>query len=402
MTRRPRVVSFTPVGSGRGTVMKRLERYLFRNLLAATLYSTAGLTVTIWLSQSLRLIEIVVEAGAPLRLFLWLLLLTVPTFLGIVLPIALVGAILFTYNRLTQDSELVVMRAAGVGPVALARPALVLAAGVMAVVYTLNLWVTPAAHRELVRMEYTVRSDYSQLLVREGVFNDVGDQVSVYVRERDSEGNLHGVLIHDARDPERPVTVIGARAVMVQGEAGARFVVFDGNRQELERATGKLSQLFFERYAVDLKVLTDAAHDRLPDVRERSTADLVDPPPDLASNIQVLHELRAELHHRLSSPLLSLGFALVALASLLSGEFNRRGQSGRVTVAVLLVVLLQSAELALNSLASKMPVFIPSMYALPVLIVLPALWVLSQGRGAGAGRRRSHGAAAGPSGSRAG
>lgn len=361
-------------------MMTRLERYLFRNLLVATLYSTAGLTVTIWLTQSLRLIEVVVEAGAPLRLFLWLLLLTVPTFLGIVLPIALVGAVLFTYNRLTMDSELVVMRAAGVSPVRLGRPAVVLGTGVMAIVFVLNLWLTPAAHRELVRIEYAVKNDYSQLFLREGVFNDIGEKLSVYVRNRDREGNLHGVLIHDARVVGKPVTIMGESAVMVPGEAGARFVVFNGNRQEMDQARNRLSELHFERYAVDIKVLSSNKGDRWPDARERSTAELLDPPSDLAQYDRIVRQMHAELHHRLSSPLFALAFTLVALASLLSGEFNRRGQASRVTVAILGVVVLQSASLGLTSLATRMGAFIPLMYLLPLLVLGPTGWVLARGR----------------------
>ncbi len=360
-------------------MMNRLERYLFRNLLVATLYSTAGLTVTIWLTQSLRLIEIVVEAGAPLRLFLWLLLLTVPTFLGIVLPIALVGAVLFTYNRLTMDSELVVMRAAGVGPFRLARPAVVLAGTVMVIVFALNLWLTPAAHRELVRMEHAVKNDYSQLFLREGVFNEIGERLSVYVRERDRDGNLHGVLIHDARVIDKAVTIMGERAVMVPGETGARFVVFNGNRQEMDKTTNRLSELFFERYAVDIKVLSSAAGDRWPDARERTTAELLSPPPEVAQYDRMVRQMRAELHHRLSSPLFALAFTLVALASLLSGEFNRRGQASRVTVTILAVVVLQAASLGLTSLSTRMGAFIPLMYLLPLLVLVPTTWMLTQG-----------------------
>ncbi|MFD1625604.1 LPS export ABC transporter permease LptF [Azospirillum griseum] len=358
--------------------MNRLQRYLFRNLLIATLYSTAGLTLTIWLSQSLRLIEIVVSAGAPMQMFLWLLLLTVPTFLGIVLPLALVGAILFTYNRLTADSELVVMRAAGVGPFSLAQPAVLLALMVVGVVYTLNVWITPSAHRELVRMEYVVRNDYSQLFLREGVFNEVGDRFSVFLRERDSDGNLHKVLIHDGRDEVKPVTVMGDRAVMLTGPEGTRFVVYDGNRQELDRKTGRLSQLFFERYAVDLKVLTPTAEERWPDARERSTADLF-APEAIAQDDRMRRGLIAELHHRFASPLLALAYAAVALAALLSGEFNRRGQSRRITVAVLLVMGLQAAALGLTSLAGKMTPFVPLMYVLPFCAVIPSIWVMSRG-----------------------
>jgi len=359
-------------------MMTRLERYLFRNLLVATLYSTAGLTVTIWLTQSLRLIEVVVEAGAPLQLFLWLLLLTVPTFLGVVLPIALVGAVLFTYNRLTMDSELVVMRAAGVGPLRLARPALVLAGAVMAIVFTLNLWLTPAAHRELVRMEYAVKNDYSQLFLREGVFNDIGEKLSVYVRSRDRDGNLHGVLIHDARTKDKPVTIMGERAIMVPGEAGARFVVFNGNRQEMDK--GRLSELHFERYAVDIKLLSSTKGERWPDARERSTAELLAPPSELAQYDRVVRQMRAELHHRLSSPLFVLAFTLVALASLLSSEFNRRGQASRVALSTLGVVLLQAASLGLTSLSTRVGTFIPLMYILPLMVLVPAGWVLARGR----------------------
>ncbi|WP_207462703.1 LPS export ABC transporter permease LptF [Azospirillum sp. SYSU D00513] len=371
--------------------MNRLQRYLFRNIFIATLYSTAGLTLTIWLTQSLRLIEMVVEAGAPLQIFLWLLVLTVPTFLGVVLPIALVGAALFTYNRLGTDSELVVMRAAGVGPVSLAMPAMAMATGLMGIVYVLNLWITPAAHRELVHMEYAVRNDYSQLFLHEGVFNDLGKGMSIFMRERDSEGNLHKVLIHDARVPEKPVTIMGDRAVMLTEAAGARFVVYDGNRQELDRATGRLSQLFFERYAVDLKVLSGGSADRYPDSRERSTAELLAPPAGAVTNEKVRRDLVAELHNRFSSPLLALAFMGIALASLLSGEFSRRGQTSRMTVAVLLVIVLQASALGMNSLASANPVFVPMMYALPLLALGPSSWLIARGRrlGGGGGQSRS-------------
>lgn len=360
-------------------MMIRLERYLFRNLLVATLYSTAGLTVTIWLTQSLRLIEIVVEAGAPMRLFLWLLALTVPTFLGIVLPIALVGAVLFTYNRMTMDSELVVMRAAGVGPVRLGRPALVLAAGVMGVVLLLNVWLTPAAHRELARLEYTVKNDYSQLFLREGVFNDVAEGLSVYVRERDRDGNLHGVLIHDTRTPGKALTIMGERAIMVTEDSGARFVLFNGDRQEMGQGRGRLSELFFDRYAVDIKVVSKSAGERWPDARERSTAELLSPPPGAARSDLLMRQLRAELHHRISSPLFTLAFTLVALTSLLSGDVNRRGQAPRIVLATVLVILLEATSLGMTSLSLRLGAAIPLMYLLPLTVAGIATWMLAKG-----------------------
>lgn len=363
-------------------MLNRLQRYVLRSLSLSTLYAVAGLTITIWLSQSLKLIELVVEAGAPLRLFIWLLLLTIPTFLGIVLPIALVGAALFTYHRLITDSELVVMRSAGMGPWGLAQPALLLSFGVMTIVFALNVYITPAAHRELVRMEYAIRDDHSQLLLREGVFNEVGRKLSVYVRERGSGGQLTGVVIHDARAPAKPVTVIGERAMMVYDPSGARFVVFNGNRQELDRASGTLSQLYFERYELDLAFAGEEAGERVPDARERSMWELLH--PDEAGltdgDPKARMQLVAEFHHRLASPLLTPAFMLIGLACLLSGEFNRRGQSGRITLAAGLVVALQAASLGSTSLAAKSSHLVALLYLLPLLAAPPAAWVLSGGR----------------------
>ena len=179
---------------------------------------------------------------------------------------------------------------------------------------------------------------------------------------------------------------MGDRAVMQTGPDGTRFVVYDGNRQELDRKTNRLSQLFFERYAVDLKAVAPQAADRWPDARERTTAELMDGNVP-AQDDRMRRGLIAELHHRFSSPLLALTYALVALSALLSGEFNRRGQSSRVTIAVLLVMGLQAGALGLTSLAGKATVFVPLMYAMPLVALLPALWVMSRGLSLRPGRR---------------
>ena len=62
-----------------------------------------------------------------------------------ILPITTFVVVQFIYQRLAGDREITVMRAAGLSPFALSRPALALA--VLAVVcgYALNLWIVPAS-----------------------------------------------------------------------------------------------------------------------------------------------------------------------------------------------------------------------------------------------------------------
>lgn len=372
--------------------MNRLSLYLLRHLSVSMLFVTAGLTLVIWLTQSLRLLEIVIDGGAPMGMFLQLMLVTLPTFLSIVLPIAALVAILFTYNRLTQDSELVVMRAAGVGPLGLARPALVLGALTTLACYLLTLQVSPWAYRELVHLERLARSEFSTVFLRDGVFNDVGEGLTVYIRRRGPEGDLEGIMIHDARVPERPVTVLAERGTTVEGPSGLRVVVYNGQRQEMDRETGRLSQLFFDRYAVDLTVFESEYAAREPDARERSLGELLQARNDPQAFGEQGPRLAIELHQRLSSPLAGIGFAMTALAALLTGEFNRRGQVRRILAGVVAVVLLQSASLGAANLAADRPDLVPAMYVIALLPIVAGGWMLARSR---LNRRRPGSAAPG-------
>ena len=122
----------------------RLDRYVFRQLFGALLAITFGLTALIWLTQSLRFVELVVNRGLSLLVFMNLTGLLIPSFIAVILPITTYVVIQFIYQRLAGDREVTVMRAAGLSPFALARPALALALLATATGYWLNLSVVPA------------------------------------------------------------------------------------------------------------------------------------------------------------------------------------------------------------------------------------------------------------------
>ena len=124
--------------------MHRHQRYILRQLLGPFVLITVGLTGVIWLTQSLRFIDMIVNKGLSLSAFLYFSMLLLPTFLGVILPIALFSAILFTYNKLVIDSEVVSFRTAGLGPWSLAAPAVTLATFVCVMVYAINLYFIPA------------------------------------------------------------------------------------------------------------------------------------------------------------------------------------------------------------------------------------------------------------------
>ena len=87
-----------------------------------------SLMYMLWLTQSLRFVEMVTDKGLPGYLFVEMTSLLMPRVFTILSPIALFVAGMFVYNRLITDSELVVMKAVGIRSVVNARAALLVGA----------------------------------------------------------------------------------------------------------------------------------------------------------------------------------------------------------------------------------------------------------------------------------
>jgi lipopolysaccharide export system permease protein len=286
-----------------------------------------------------------------------------------VLPIAFFIAVLFTYAKLTAESELVVMRAIGLGPGGLARPGLMLAGGLVALLFVLSGWVLPAATRAFKDLQFEIRHQFVSAVVQEGSFTTLSDRLTVYVRDRAQTGELTGLLVHDERDPMKPVTIVADRGVIVETPSGPRVVMEFGNRQQLDREKDTLSLLSFERYTLDLGDIRDAPVGRVREARERDLHDLW---------LERSNEpaLLAERHIRLASPWTAFSFALIPLACLLTGEFNRRGQTRRVMLAVGCAFVFEAIDLGLRNAATRDPMIVPLMYLSAVAPAIVAAWIL--------------------------
>jgi lipopolysaccharide export system permease protein len=332
--------------------MSRLNRYVFRQLFWATLVVLVTLACVVWLSQSLRFVELIVNRGMSAPLFIYFTALLLPSFIHTILPIALFIAILFVYNRLMVDSELVVMRAAGLSQRRLALPALLLAGLCTLAGYALSAYLVPASYRSFKELQNEIRDSFTSVLLQEGVFNTLTQGVTVYIRSRDPNGDLRGIVVHDGRNKTSPVTMMAERGALVQGRDGPRVVMASGNRQEVDSATGRASLLYFDQYVFDIGAFGEPPGTRWREPRERFIGELFAPEdsPEMSFNYR---KLRVEGHHRLVSPLLSLAFAAVALACLLTGQFNRRGQARRIATAAGVVLALEIGMIALKSAAER-------------------------------------------------
>ena len=341
--------------------MNRLTRYIFRQCLGATLFVTLGLTSASWLIQSLKLVDLVVNRGVGVGIFMELAVLSLPQMLALTLPIGCFVGVLFSYNKMVSDSELVVMRACGLSQNLLAKPALILGGLGVAAMLTMSAYFLPASKNAFKDLEFQIHNQIASVLLQEGTFNTVSDTLTIYVRARDAAGRLQGLLIQDSRDKAKPITLTAEQGLIVQVDNTPRVLMINGTRQVWDPVKQQQDVLTFDRYSLDLNQFRDAPGARILQADERYIPDLFFPTD--ADNDPVLRaHLLVEGNNRFISPLYCLSFVLVALGAILTGELNRRGQTKRVLVAFAIVAGLEAASISFTNLANRNPALIPLMY----------------------------------------
>lgn len=348
--------------------MKHYIRYILAHIAWPTLLITASLTSIIWLTRALRYIDFIVNRGLSIGDFMYITILLVPSLLMMLLPISLFIAILFAYNKLTADSELVVLNSAGLSRAQLALPAVLFSSFIMAIVFLISLEVLPAANRNFQDMKVFIQNNYASILLQEEVFNNPADGLTVFVRNRDDSGNLAGILVHDSRSGTQ-LTLMAETGQLVNTPEGPRFYLQGGLRQEMRR--NKISWLRFDEYTLDIALYTGGSTSRRLGADEMGIRKLFSIANDEANplyNAKQRAEMIAEGHKRLSWPLYSVGVSVLALAIFLNGQHQRRGKWKRIALASAVIASSLALSVISTNLVQKNFALAPIAYAMPLLL----------------------------------
>ena len=353
--------------------MYQYSKYIVKNLTHSTLLITLSLTSIVWLTQALRFIDFIVNQGVSIMVFLQLTILLIPSLLLLILPPALFCSVIFVYNKLKLDSELIVLQAAGLSRLRLALPAAQVAVGVALMTYFIAMVLQPVSYTRFRDMQSFLKNNYASILLQEGVFSNPVKGLTVFIRERNKDGTLHGILVHDNRQMASPITMMAEEGKLVETPQGPRFLLLNGNRQEMR--SGRLSFLTFENYTMDISLYTQSMAARPPDAQELFLNDL------LANDAKLSpienQKRHAEAHQRILWPLYPLCLTLVALAVLLSGEFNRRGHWHRIAIAIGIGVIIIFSAVGFRGIMATRPNMIFVAYLNLLVPAGLAIWALS-------------------------
>ena len=153
---------------GKLSPMGSIGRYVFRTTMGAFTITLVTLTVVMWFTQAIREFDLITSQRQTLLVFVGITGLLIPLLVMMIAPISLVLATAHILNKLSSDSEIIVMNAAGISPWRLLRPLLAAGLVVSMLVAAIAVYVSPWSLRELRDWATQVRADILTNIVQPG------------------------------------------------------------------------------------------------------------------------------------------------------------------------------------------------------------------------------------------
>jgi LPS export ABC transporter permease LptF len=211
-------------------VSRLMTIYVLRAILPYLLFSWLLLTVILFVQQAGRHAEIFFGNRIPPDLLWQLTWALVPNITAFTAPMAVLVGVIIGLARLRSDSELVAMRAAGVGSWQILAPVLLLGLLICGFSFLINLKGIPLAARIVRQVGIKAAIAKLESPIEPGQFNtDLTDYV-IYVREGNiEEGRWHNVFVFNENKDKSQTRIVTA-------EAGRIDISEDSSELVLENA----------------------------------------------------------------------------------------------------------------------------------------------------------------------
>ncbi len=192
--------------------MAILERHILRQLVRPFLMGVIVVTFLLTMDFLFDYLDLFLGKGIDLWTVLQLFVLGLGWMLALSIPCGVLVGILMTYGRMAQDNEIVAIKASGISPLRVVRPA-VIASVFMAVGLVLfHNYVLPDMNHAFANLMLSVNQTRPTAEIQEGVFIDQFDGYNLFIGNLDDKsGRMEDVLIYDYSRKEQPARTIIAK-----------------------------------------------------------------------------------------------------------------------------------------------------------------------------------------------
>jgi LPS export ABC transporter permease LptG/LPS export ABC transporter permease LptF len=219
--------------------VRTLTRYILGEILSHGLIGGVIFTFVLFMKELPRILEMVVHNNSSFTSAVEIFLFLLPNFFMVTIPMAVLVGVLLGFSRLAADSEIIAMRASGLGIGYFVRVASIVAVGATLIGLANSLVVAPRANRAIMAMDKALAMQASYE-IEPRVFDEEFHNHVIYVQNvRSGTGAAHWdqVFIADTTDATNPEIWTAASAIVASDsshDSGQMLLMRlrDGSRHE--------------------------------------------------------------------------------------------------------------------------------------------------------------------------
>lgn len=332
--------------------MKIYEKTIIRHLFSPFLMVLAVITSVVWLVYTMRLLYLI-DRGIGFFNFLYLSILTIPSLMTIIIPVATICTCLYSLHKMNREQEITILENIGLNYYQIGKPFLKFAAIITLFGYLISLYLLPLSYSILRDKLQFMRDNFASALVREKVFSQVTKKITIYVDKKLSKDLFEGVIIFDFRENNDPAVLFAEHGKMEIQEQGPYFELVNGNRQSVD-TSGNLQNLHFDSFKVHIANPPSTSKRNI-DLKEKYLFDLLFPDPNESK--KYIYKHLAEGNQRLIWPLFNLIIVALVASINLASERTRTFSYTRPLASILIVLFLIIANIILSTLSVVKPAF---------------------------------------------
>lgn len=302
----------------------------------------------IWLVQTLRFLDMVMDSYAGIRALLELSFLLLPELLIIIIPIAASMGLLYTLSKLFQERELIVVRALGFSDGQISRSILLLGACLTIFLYGIAIYLVPQSFQRLRTLEENLKNSIPTSFLQPQTFKTINN-TTFFVREKVGSHLLKGIFAYFKEEGKTPYFIYAEEGRIIDSADGPTIVMKNGQRQELKPHDKSFSFLSFDETFVSLESQKRLKkQEKKP--HEFTTKSLLFPSPTYS--LYERNRLISEGLQRLLAPLFPLVNFSIIIFFMLRVQFTRKGSQKGVILSILSLIGVQVLSIMLSNLGA--------------------------------------------------
>ena len=358
-----------------------LSRYFFLVLFT--------FTIIVWAVQAVNFLDLIVEDGHGVSVYLNYSLLNIPKILTKFIPLSFLIGLFLTVLKFENESEFLILWTSGLNKIKIVN----FFFKISIIVTILQLFFSSLINPEFLNKSRSLikssNLDYVSTMIKSQQFNDTIDGLTIYVEEKKQNGVLKNIFIRDdgsvlksldnSKDSNN-ITIYAKEGRIEEGEKGNYLALRNGTIQK-ENDKNEIISINFIKTNMQMEGLKTKSI-IMPKIQETSSKTLIDCILSKNKNIQILNcpktdskiDTLAELNRRFGMPLYIPTISLILSFLLISRSESNRKNLFKYFYFGLSFLILVTAEILVRY--SGKSLFYFYLYYLIPLISVPFFYYL--------------------------